>query len=170
MYIYTYVYICIHVYMCIFIHGNISLNCAIHCNTLQHTATHCNTLQNAALHGNISYDFEIIVLQCDVECCSMLQHVTCKEQLHVTRRKTKVILRTNRTKQLKDKRAAVCCSVLQCVAVCCSALQCVAVRCSALQCVAVCCNVLQCLYHYNSTHTSLQTIAMLLRRRYMGWA
>ena len=111
---------------------------------MQYTATHCNTLQNAALHGNISYDFEIIVLQCDVECCSMLQHVTCKEQLHVTRRKTKVILRTNRTKELKDKRAAVCCSVLQCVAVCCSVFQCVAVRCSALQCVAVRCSVLQC--------------------------
>ena len=32
--------------------------------------------------------------------------------------------------------AAVCCSVLQCVAVCCS------VCCSVLQCVAVCCSVL----------------------------
>jgi len=60
--------------------------------------------------------------------------------------------------------AAVCCSVLQCVAVrcsalqcyaaccsvihetfeCCSVLQCVEVCCSALQCVAVLCSVLQC--------------------------
>jgi len=31
--------------------------------------------------------------------------------------------------------AAMCCSVLQCVAVCCSVLQCVAVCCSVLQCV-----------------------------------
>ena len=46
--------------------------------------------------------------------------------------------------------AAVCCSVLQCVAVCCSVLQCVAVCCSVLQCVAVCCSVLQCVALYCS--------------------
>ena len=42
------------------------------------------------------------------------------------------------------ERAAVCFSVLWCVAVCCIVLQCVAV---CVQCVAVCCNVccvLQC--------------------------
>jgi len=39
------------------------------------------------------------------------------------------------------ERAAVCCSVLQCVVVCCSVLQCVAVCCSVLYCVAVCCRV-----------------------------
>jgi len=39
--------------------------------------------------------------------------------------------------------AAVCCSVLQCVAAYCSALQCVAVCCSVLQCVAACCSVFQ---------------------------
>jgi len=35
-----------------------------------------------------------------------------------------------------SERAAVCCSVLQCIAVCCSVLQCVAVCCSVLQCAA----------------------------------
>jgi len=46
--------------------------------------------------------------------------------------------------RLQGMGAAVCCSVLLCVAVCCSVLQCVAVCCSVLQCVAVCCSVLQC--------------------------
>ena len=45
---------------------------------------------------------------------------------------------------LDDKRVAVCCSVLQCVAVCCSGLQCFALCSSVLQCVAVCCSVLRC--------------------------
>jgi len=44
------------------------------------------------------------------------------------------------TKKFKSLVAAVCCSVLQCVAVCCSVLQCVAMCCSVLQCVAVCCS------------------------------
>ena len=54
-----------------------------------------------------------------------------------------------------NRRTAVSCSVLQCVAVCCSVLQCAAVccsACSALQCrtntpnrrTTVCCSALQC--------------------------
>ena len=45
---------------------------------------------------------------------------------------------------LIEARAAVRCSVLQCIAACCSVLQCVAACCSVLGCVAVCCSVLQC--------------------------
>ena len=62
--------------------------------------------------------------------------------------------------------AAVCCSVLLCVAesctvlavccdvlaVCCSVLQCVAVYCSVLQCVAVCCSVLQSVAQFGHRH------------------
>ena len=56
---------------------------------------------------------------------------------------------------------AVCCSVTSCTrrddqffaALCCSVLQCVAVCCSVLQCVAVCCSVLQC----NLVHTKMRS-------------
>jgi len=67
--------------------------------------------------------------------------------------------------------AALCCSVLQCVA---AALQCVAVRCSVLQCVAACygsvrsplCKVLQCVVVCCSAlHCFVVCCSMLQQRK-----
>jgi len=165
------------------------LNTATHCNTLQHTATHCNMsdvnatptkhwLQHTTPHCNTpqhtsarnggSRRVEFFGKMFDVnKALGVMQYVT----------------NTNYNRLSRDSRcfpppleklslcqnlpqvwcAAVCCSVLLCVAseltfcsdlqwvavgfnaVRCSGLQCAAVCCSVLQCVVACCSVLQCI-------------------------
>ena len=85
------------------------------------TATHCNTLQHTATHCN----------RCEKYVLKEIGFVGSDDIICV--------------KEIRfGGNAAVCCSVLRCVAVCCSVPQCVAVCCNVLQCAAVCCSVLQC--------------------------
>ena len=129
-----------------------------HCNTLQHTATHCNTLQHTAAHCNILQHVlrvstvfpnrrpatvclqhtDCIVLSHTAAHCRTLAHTASTATHYATLQHT-----AKRARTAACDVAAVCCSVLLCVAVCCS-VQRVAVCCSVLQCVAVCCSTL---YH-----------------------
>ena len=79
-------------------------------------------------------------MQCVAVCCRVLHYAAmccCEFAVRCSARQSRETLPLILS-------AAVCCSVLQCVAVRCSALQCVALCCIVLQCLAVWCSVLQC--------------------------
>ena len=133
---------------------------AVCCSVLQCVAVCCNVLQCVAACSVVQcipvYLRATVAIVVSSAAMSHGQHSTVEENrgnLEMQRRACYFPL------------AAVCCSVLQCVAACCSVLQCVAVccsvrglrrsrdratclllspDCSVLQCVAVCCSVLLC--------------------------
>jgi len=86
-----------------------------HCNTLQHTATHCNALQHTATHCNTPAARGAAARRPRPRSCGVC---VC-----VCRRERSCGDRVRAATHFLAAAAAVCCSVLQCVAGCCRVLQ-----------------------------------------------